>query len=75
MMSNRSNFPSATANVVADILERELDATIGDWMVLVEKDADLARVPLNFEERTGHLLTLLYDVMTYVYLVVAAWTR
>jgi hypothetical protein len=47
----------------ADILERELHAMVDDWMVLVESNADLARIPLNFEERSGHLLTLLHDVI------------
>jgi hypothetical protein len=48
---------------VADILERELDATIHEWMRLVEKEPDLFRIQLNFEERTGHLPRLLHDVI------------
>jgi hypothetical protein len=48
---------------VADILERELDPTIHDWITLVEKEPDLIRIPLNFEERTGHLPKLLHDVI------------
>ena len=40
----------------ADILERELDNVIQDWLSRVEKTADLTSVPLTFEERTGHLL-------------------
>jgi hypothetical protein len=48
---------------VADILERELDPTIQAWIGLVEKEPDLIRVPLNFEERTGHLPRLLHDVI------------
>jgi len=48
---------------VADILEQELDRTIHDWIGLVEKEPDLIRIPLNFEERTGHLPKLLHDVI------------
>jgi hypothetical protein len=53
----------ASTESVADILQRELDATIHDWMGLVEKDAELSRIPLSYEERTGHLPKLLHDVI------------
>jgi hypothetical protein len=55
--------PSMGTESVADILEQELDPTIREWMVLVEKEPDLVRIPLNFEERTGHLPRLLHDVI------------
>ena len=48
---------------VADILERDLDAVIRDWLSRVEKEADLTCIPLNFEERTGHLPQLLHAVI------------
>jgi hypothetical protein len=48
---------------VANILEQELDRTIHEWIALVEKEPDLIRIPLNFEERTGHLPKLLHDVI------------
>jgi hypothetical protein len=48
---------------VADILEQELDPTIQHWMGLVEKEPDIIRISLNFEERTGHLPRLLRDVI------------
>ena len=54
---------STNKECVADILERELDATIKEWMGLVEKEPELIRIPLNFEERTGHLPKLLHDVI------------
>ena len=54
---------SAGAESVADILEQELEPTILEWMGLVEKDPDLVKIPLNFEERTGHLPKLLHDVI------------
>ena len=56
--------PASTgAESVADILEEELDSTIHNWLGLVEKEADLIRIPLSFEERTGHLPRLLHDVI------------
>jgi hypothetical protein len=54
---------SAGTESVADILEQELDPTIHEWIGLVEKEPDLIRIPLNFEERTGHLPKLLHDVV------------
>jgi len=48
---------------VADILEQELSPTIHEWIGLVEKEPELVRIPLNFEERTGHLPRLLHDVI------------
>jgi hypothetical protein len=48
---------------VASILERELGATIHTWMALVEDDEELTCVPLNFEERAGHLPHLIADLI------------
>jgi hypothetical protein len=48
---------------VADILDRELNAVIRDWLSRVEKETDLTCIPLSFEERTGHLPQLLHDVI------------
>jgi hypothetical protein len=48
---------------VADILERELQNVIVDWLARVEQEPDLKCIPLNFEERTGHLPHLLHDVI------------
>src|SRR5579859_6819891 len=60
---NGSPAASTGTQCVADILERELDPMIRDWMALVEKEPDLARIRLNFQERTGHLPKLLHDVI------------
>jgi hypothetical protein len=57
------NAGSQTTGSVADILERKLDDVIRDWMSRVEKEPDLAAIPLTFEERTGHLPQLLQDVI------------
>jgi hypothetical protein len=54
---------STNTECVADILERNLDATIDDWLARVEKEPELARIPLGFKERTGHLPKLLHDVI------------
>jgi hypothetical protein len=47
---------------VADILERELHTLIGEWFIRAENEPELTRIPLNFEERTGHLPRLMHDV-------------
>jgi hypothetical protein len=58
------SHPAASGSEsVADILEEELNRTIHEWHGLVEKEPDLVRIPLNFEERTGHLPRLLHDVI------------
>jgi hypothetical protein len=54
--------PGST-ETVADVLERELEATIHDWMGAVEKEPELRRIKLNYQERTGHLPKLLHDVI------------
>jgi hypothetical protein len=48
---------------VPDILERELQGVIADWLARVEKESDLTCIPLTFEERTGHLPQLLVDLV------------
>jgi hypothetical protein len=54
---------AVTVESVADILERDLDAVIQEWLIRVEKEPDLTAIPLNFEDRTGHLPQLLRDVI------------
>jgi hypothetical protein len=63
-MGGSGPHPASTGKEsVADILEQELDRTIHEWIGLVEKEPDLIRISLNFEERTGHLPRLLHDVI------------
>jgi hypothetical protein len=59
---NGNNGGVATESV-ADILDRELDAVITEWLGRVEHEPDLMAIKLNFEERTGHLPHLLHDVI------------
>jgi hypothetical protein len=54
---------TATIESVADILERELQSVIADWHMRVERESDLRRIPLSYEDRTGHLPRLLHDVI------------
>src|SRR6202167_1049303 len=48
---------------VADILERDLDIVIQEWLARVDKEPDLTAIPLSFEDRAGHLPQLLRDVI------------
>src|SRR6202167_1922696 len=48
---------------VADILERDLDIVIQEWLARVDKEPDLTAIPLSFDERAGHLPQLLRDVI------------
>jgi hypothetical protein len=65
MMAHSKNNGTRTVNTesVADILERELDPVIHDWMTLVEKQEDLMSIALSYEDRTGHLPALLREVI------------
>jgi hypothetical protein len=54
---------AVTIESVADVLERELHTLILDWLSRVEQESDLKCIPLNYEERTGHLPHLLHDVI------------
>jgi hypothetical protein len=57
------NGKPGTLESVADILGRELEHTIQEWLKRVNKEADLTHVPLTNIERTGHLPHLLHDVI------------
>jgi hypothetical protein len=57
------NGGTVIIETVADILEREINHVIQEWLMRVEKESDLMHIPLNHEERTGHLPHLLHDVI------------
>ncbi len=54
---------AASIESVADILEQELPAVISEWLDRVKKEPDLMSIPMNYEERTGHLPQLMHDVI------------
>jgi RsbT co-antagonist protein rsbRD N-terminal domain len=66
--SNGERTISASTETVAHVLEREQDQLIHDWLALVEKQEDLMTIPLNYEDRTGHLPQLLSDVIARLHL-------
>jgi hypothetical protein len=57
------NMITGASESVADILERDLDVVIKEWLGRVDKEPDLMSIPLSFQERTGHLPQLLHDVI------------
>jgi hypothetical protein len=59
----RESEDAAAKETVADILERELQPVITDWLARVELEPDLKCIPLSYEDRTGHLPHLLHDVI------------
>jgi CheY-like chemotaxis protein len=62
-LANPASFMPLPTQSVASILEHNLDATIQDWMALVDHDAELTCVPLSFQDRTGHLPNLIADLI------------
>jgi hypothetical protein len=60
---NGGNSSAGKRESVADILESHLDDVIQEWLARVKKESDLESIPLNFQERTGHLPQLLHDVI------------
>lgn len=59
---------------VADVLEREMDFVIHEWMGMAQKQEDLMHLSLNFDERSGHLPHLLRDVIARLRLDVCTKT-
>jgi CheY-like chemotaxis protein len=55
--------PPAVAESVATILERASSGCIEDWFEAVEHDSKLTLVPLNREQRCGHLLQVFCDLV------------
>ena len=53
-----------TVASVADILERELEPTIKEWLRRVNLVPELADIPLSDADRTGHLPKLYYDLIS-----------
>jgi CheY-like chemotaxis protein len=62
-LANPVRFRPLPTQSVAAILEHNLDATIQDWLALVDHDEELTCIPLSFEDRTGHLPNLIADLI------------
>jgi DNA-binding response OmpR family regulator len=62
-LRNAVTHPRRSTKSVAVILEQDVDITIRDWMALVEQDKELTCIPLNFNDRTGHLPNLIADLI------------
>jgi hypothetical protein len=60
----RKTGSAVTIESVADILERELEHTIQEWLKRVNQEPDLMHIPLKNIERTGHLPHLIHDVIS-----------
>ncbi|MGZ4964633.1 MAG: response regulator [Limisphaerales bacterium] len=48
---------------VASILERDALSTIDDWLARAEREEELTIIPLNREQRTGHLPKLIQELV------------
>ena len=53
---------------MAQVLERERDVLIHEWLILVKKQKDLMAIPLSYENRPGHLPQLLAGVIARLHL-------
>ena len=48
---------------VSDILERETQSTMQDWLLRVELEPQIITVPLSYKERSGHLPQMFSDLV------------
>ncbi|MHB1958396.1 MAG: response regulator [Acidobacteriaceae bacterium] len=48
---------------VSDILERETQSTIQDWLLRVDLEPKIISVPLDYKERSGHLPQMFRDLV------------
>jgi DNA-binding response OmpR family regulator len=62
-LSNPSAHTAVSKERVAAILERDLHATIQNWMSRVEHTGELTAISLTYQDRTGHLPVLLSDLI------------
>jgi len=60
----KGNGIAVAHECVADILDRELQTVIDEWLRRVEAESDLMDIPLSYQDRTGHLPQLLRDVIS-----------
>ena len=62
-LANPSAQSSKAKECVAAILDRDAGTTIKHWLLRVEQTRELTALPLNFQERTGHLPRLMRDLV------------
>jgi CheY-like chemotaxis protein len=62
-LSNPTAHSSKAKERVAAILDRDAGPTIEDWVSNVERNEELATVPMTYAERTGHLPKLMGDLV------------
>ena len=65
-LNNRKPRASTIPQRVAVILEREASVTISDWLTRVDREDELTCVPLNNEQRTGHLPKLIEELVVEI---------
>jgi hypothetical protein len=63
-LSNPSARSSKVKESVSAILDRDAETTIQHWLSRVERNEELAALPLSFTERTGHLPRLMRDLVS-----------
>jgi DNA-binding response OmpR family regulator len=62
-LQKRGVRTTTLAERVAAILERDASVTIDDWLTRVDREGELTCVPLNREQRTGHLPRLFQELV------------
>jgi CheY-like chemotaxis protein len=62
-LEKRGTRRASNTERVASILEREALATIAEWLSRVNRDDELTFIPLSDRQRTGHLPTLIRELV------------
>ncbi|HXJ04846.1 MAG TPA: response regulator [Candidatus Acidoferrum sp.] len=67
-LSDPSSRKAIKKECVATILLRDVDPIIASWLSSVERNEELTTLPLNYQERTGHLPLLVGDLVRRLHL-------
>ena len=67
-LSAPSSRKAMKKECVATILSRDVDPIIKSWFSSVERNEELTALPLNYQERTGHLPLLVGDLVRRLHL-------
>ncbi len=62
-LRNPKHRTTSPREPVATILERYSSRTIAEWLTRVKENGNISRIPLSDEARTGHLGTLLFELV------------